>query len=366
MGVNQSIDKSVPEEFGINSARRTTPKVGHFPETKSHSFHTEPPKPAKLVPSPTYRVMSELDVLSQVSTSSPKHKKLSLLPSGKTQSRLGNIWESLPLNSSFKILEYCIDDIPNLLVTSQPWRTRIKNILYYKTAGIVNKFKNMYYKQLRFVDQKIVLKKISIKQTGNNKLQAIKMDLQIVCKVDPCLVNKTVSLCYKYQLHNRPKNELYSNYVFDVIPQKTPKTLWVSHEQRKVNLDFTQNDKRHLVYKYIPCMQLRPEEEIRVSVSLYSPGGTTIVDSICWVDLHLSPRPSINFQKKVEKSDHLRVCEYESMCSWVPNPAPAIKQEIHNSGFSSQFKLLGLYSSGLDFVYIKAVLEAITEGTLGV
>ena len=291
MGANQSIEKHVPNEFEDEGQEKSVPKVSHYHKTRLHNFHDDyyqnesnskaisdifesdifqPPKspngsiysstndqldlekPKEDLIQSKKKLTNTLEVYDVGRNSVASNRDVEVLSMHSGGSRDGikklwieknqtsgvtktYFWESLPLNVAYRIVEYCIDDLSILLRVNKNWSHRIKNILYFKSSLLVNRFKNRYHKQLTLIDHKATLKKIKINKTGKNKIEANKLEIMMECRVEAALVSQTVSLCFKHRVDHKPHTDLYSNYVFDVIEKKEKKTVWISQEQRKVD-----------------------------------------------------------------------------------------------------------------------------------
>ena len=290
MGINQSIEKNIPNEFEAGLGNKSIPKVNHYHKTRLHNFHDdyyekdgcsksshgifesdipqaprspngsiysstndqlemEKPKedsgPGKKRQANTLEVYDnigratssfrDIEVLSMHSGGSQQNiKKLWIDKNACSDVKKTHFWELLPLNVAYKIVEYCIDDLSVMLKVHESWGVRIKNILYFKSSGVINKFKNRFNKQLTLLDHKAVLKKIKIQQSGRKRLEAHKLEIVLECRVEKALTNQTVSLSYRHKMDHKPKLDMYANYVFDVIGKEEKKVVWISQEQRKV------------------------------------------------------------------------------------------------------------------------------------
>lgn len=104
-------------------------------------------------------------------------------------------------------------------------------------------------------------------------------------------------------------------------------------------------------------------DTIVIPLSLWTPAGLTRLESIEWLPLVLQPLLPIPLSQKLEQEDSLRICEVESLANWAVAESSTIYQLINKSHLMKYFNLEGLYSSGCDIVYVKAVLSAAKEGS---
>lgn len=291
MGVNQSIDRSIPEELDSEQRLKSLPKVSHQHQPRLHNFREDyyqsefedkntSRRRISIVPSQqvnsrqrspnvsanasTYDIydqdrqredpftkkhtkntlevqsplrttpsFSDCDLLSNYSGTNSMIKKMAFDKRTSSLVKRSHFWEALPLQASYKILEYCMNDLPTLLKVHSTWKQRVKAILYFKSSTIVNKFKNTYHKQLPFVDHKVVMKKMRINLTGKSSIDAYRLDLLLTCKVDKELADKAVTLSYQYRLESK-QHPLFATFSFDSIKSDAQKLLWLFTEQRKV------------------------------------------------------------------------------------------------------------------------------------
>lgn len=295
MGGSQSIDKNVPEEFAEDRNEKSLPKTLHLHKPKLHNFHGDYYQNDQADPSPSIRrpsrmesgvpalpskspifsanastydlveeqkakeeisykknysnrlevnsfaspfrsqgSFSECEMLSMHSIGTPNIRKVWLDKQSQSLVKRAHFWETLPLQASFKILEYCIDDLNLLLQVDSRWKQRIKSILYFKSSSVVTQFKNKFYKQLTLSDHKIMLKKMNIQKTGKARMVSHRLEVLLTCQVEKTLAAKSVNLSYKYQMHSKGNQDRYSNHVFDVCAENDKKLLWFYTEQRKV------------------------------------------------------------------------------------------------------------------------------------
>ena len=295
MGINQSIEKNVPEEFSEHTDEKNHPKIMHYHKPKMHNFHGDyyqneinesspssrrpsrmesqpfglkPKTPIYSANASTYDLVedqkardelsikknysnllnvnmigstiksqasfSEYEVLSLNSFNSPNIRKVMLDKHAQSLVKRSYFWETLPLQASYKILEYCIGDLSLMLQVHNSWKQRIKSILYFKSSLMATQFNNKFYKQLTMIDHQIVLKKMTIQKSGKAKMICHRLDILITCKVEKTLSAKSINLSYKYTMNNKGKQELYSNHLFDVCKEDATKVLWFYTEQRKV------------------------------------------------------------------------------------------------------------------------------------
>lgn len=292
MGVNQSIDRTVPEELDSDQRLKATPKVMHQHQPRLHNFREDyyqnesedkltsrrkisikpsmplasrQKSPNVSVNASTYDIydpdrhredlfskrlakntldvqtpmrttpsFSDCDMLSSFSGTSNALKKMAFDKRTSSLVKKSHFWEALPLQASYKILEYCINDLPTLLRVHSSWKQRIKSILYFKSSTVVNKFKNVYHKQLTFIDHKVVMKKMRINLTGKEAIDTYRLDLLITCRIEKGVADKAAALSYQYSMQNKPQ-PLFATFPFEVSPLDTPKLLWLFTEQRKVS-----------------------------------------------------------------------------------------------------------------------------------
>lgn len=88
------------------------------------------------------------------------------------------------------------------------------------------------------------------------------------------------------------------------------------------------------------------------------------LDRFQWVPLTLQPRKVIMYEyPNPDVSDLVRVCDFEAQLKWTLCPNDHWRQSMQKNSLSRNFKLLQLYSSGLDIVFIKAIYQAVQEGS---
>lgn len=143
-----------------------------------------------------------------------------------------DLWSTLPLFCSFRVIEFIIDDLDILVKVSRYWRYKIKKILLFKLIHIKNKFQLQYIDY--FDEVKARLNLSVMKNAQKNSKHQIKLDLVLRGKLKDSLSSKAVLLNYKYMLANRRSSPLFANYLFDVIKKGRPKELWIFQEERRV------------------------------------------------------------------------------------------------------------------------------------
>lgn len=160
--------------------------------------------------------------------------------SQQTQDALDNFfWSQIPLSSSYKVVEFLIDDLDILLTVSKKWSKKINKILKLRLARVNNTFYKIYRKRIEKATRGLSLRKIKQQKIpswkSDSRRTKTRFDLVIRAKLGAKLRGRRVMISYKYRLKSRKDKELFSNYVFDVHGEKKSRVLWIMKEERRVS-----------------------------------------------------------------------------------------------------------------------------------
>lgn len=194
-----------------------------------------------------------------------------------------HFWGKLPLHCNVLIIEFAINDLYSLIQVSNKWRQQIKKMMLLSLFPIRNKFEQKYGHIFDKVNCRLNFSRlpniVSRHRKPNQKAKpACKLDLVISCIVKTNLENKAVMLSNSYKLAKRAKNRLYSNYLFDVVPDRQTREVWIHKEDRYVILILDiflifvekQQRKGPGEQSYHSCQY---RGQVRISSQLLEPGG---------------------------------------------------------------------------------------------
>lgn len=266
-----------------------------------------------------------------------------------------DLWKKLKQNCSFLLLEFVIDDLSTCLGVCKTWNRDIKRLLGNKCSQMATHFSNKTHDYIRFQESFVNITR------SQRKMGRYRITFTLLCQPRKSLKGLNVILSHKYVMTHRQGKELFSNYCFDCLRDKEPRSAWVLYEDSK---------QPHIpqVISPMPILQLKCQDYFRIHIKFWSGEGLMDFSSLIWQPPVVRPRTHFySFPKSLIDSvyDPLRSSDIEVMAKWRDDPRDPIRKAIPKDYLEPAFERLSVVASGLDSMMVKAIFKASQPGRRG-